>query len=114
MTKHWAFDLMGKAWQRNGCWSFVQHACEVRHGVAMPELAAMDDIRANWKPHQNAAANDDIVSMNGPKGRHAGVMTIANGRLGVLHAADGWVIFETLDDLRRSGYGTFVFWSRVK
>lgn len=111
--KHWAFDLIGKLWPRHGCWSFVQHACEVRHRVAMPELIAMGDILSAWKPHQNTAAEDDIVSMRGPKGRHAGVMTMANGRLGVLHA-DTTVMFETLEDLRRSGYGTFVFWSRAK
>lgn len=112
MTKHWAFDLIGQRWPQFGCWSFVQHACELRHGVAMPELQAMEDIRSTWKPRADSPTPDDIVSMRGPKGRHAGVMTIANGRLGVLHA-DTTIAFETLDDLRRSGYGTFVFWGRT-
>lgn len=110
--KHWAFDLMGRVWPRFGCWSFVQHACEIRHGIAMPELSSMDAIRSTWVPRAGAPREDDIVSMRGPKGRHAGVMTMANGRLGILHA-DETVAFETLDDLRRSGYGTFVFWSRA-
>lgn len=112
MTKHWAYSLMGQRWPRFGCWSFVQHACGVRDGVVPPELEQMDDIRAVWKPRAESPADGDIVSMRGPKGRHAGVMTIANGRLGVLHA-DVTVAFESLDDLRRSGYGTFVFWGRT-
>lgn len=110
--KHWAFDLIGQPWQRFGCWSFVQHACQQRHAVAMPELASFNAIRSSWKPRSGAPAVDDIVSMRGPKGRHAGVVTRANGRLGVLHA-DVTVMFETFDDLRRSGYGRFVFWGRT-
>lgn len=112
--KHWAFDLMGKLWPRFGCWSFVQHACRVRLGVTVPELESMSDIRSTWKPRGAGAdpIDGDIVSMRGPKGRHAGVVTMANGRLGVLHA-DETVTFESLDDLRRSGYGTFVFWGRT-
>jgi len=109
--KHWAFDLIGQHWPRFGCWSFVQHACETRLGVAMPDLRDMDDIRASWKPRATRPVEGDIVSMRGPKGRHAGVMTIANGRLGVLHA-DTIVAWESLDDMQRSGYGTFVFWGR--
>jgi len=112
MTKHWAFDLIGQHWPRFGCWSFVQHACQIRLGVAMPELASMDAIREAWVPRADNPTEGDVVSMRGPKGRHAGVMTVANGRLGVLHA-DTIVAFETLDDLRRSGYGTFVFWGRA-
>jgi len=110
--RHWAFDLIGQHWRRSGCWSFVQHACQVRHGVAMPELASMSDILRAWLPHTGAPKEDDIVSMRGPKGRHAGVITCADGRLGVLHA-DTVILFETLDDLRRSGYGDFVFWGRA-
>lgn len=112
--KHWAFDLMGQAWPRFGCWSFVQHACRVRLGVAVPELEAMDDIRSVWRPRAAGInpVDGDIVSMRGPKGRHAGVMTTANGRLGVLHA-DSIVAFESFDDLRRSGYGTFIFWGHT-
>lgn len=109
--KHWAFDLIGQEWPDHSCWSFVQHVCRMRCALDMPDLESMQDVTRGWRPRGVLAQVDDIVVMSGPRGRHAGWMTQANGRLGVLHA-HGTVLFETMHDLRQAGYGDFKFWGR--
>lgn len=141
---HWATPLIGKPWRGGAagpdafdCWGLVRWVFERQHGIVMPPVVVgaiggttVDNVTAikhaarvsGWHTVVGAPWPDDIVLMHGLKGRHVGLMVLANGRLGVLHANGyhgpvgpvGGVMFQPLAEVAEGGYGNFEFWRRVQ
>lgn len=135
---HWAAPLIGTPWTpEHNCWWFVQLYFKRKHGIDMPlvhvghqidesqVVAIMQAARSSgWAPVEDAPLEDDVVLMRDQfNERHIGVMTFANRALGVIHCSGsvdktsgkpfGSVVFESLDDMRRTGCRGFEFWRRV-
>lgn len=131
---HWAADLIGREYSREGvlpgfsCWSLVRHVFEHRHGIIMPVVAVADGSADNvaaikraavvsgWRPvDSDEPADGDIVLMLNLLGeRHVGVMVEADGRLGLLHAVEGsGVCWQELRDVMAQGFRGAEFWRRA-
>lgn len=136
---HWAASHIGRAWSPEfDCWAFVREVFQDRHGIALPEHAAgvliLNGARndTGLRPHEDDGGQEgDMVLMRTGAGkRHVGVMTFANGRLGVLHndghvaerkrqagVIDRWNVgcvgFTTIKELRANGCGLFQFWRKA-
>jgi len=124
---HWAKELIGQPHtpQRN-CWWLVRHVFRTQLGIEMPHVdVEQQDTPENvaaikraseasgWRPAAMPLQAWDIVLMQGPTGRHVGVMVEANGRLGLLHNVEGMgVCFHTLEEVGRLGYSRFEPWRR--
>ena len=136
-TLHWAAPLVGVPWslERN-CWWLVREFFAQRYGIVMPDVIVADEVwprvdnaaairlgamASGWRPVQGEPQADDVVLMQGPAGRHVGVMLQADGRLGVLHndgcmterGPRGSVVFQSLAEATDGGYGAFEFWRRA-
>lgn len=133
---HWATDLIGVPYGAGAagpdafdCWGLVRYVFRTVHGIDMPVVSvgrvgdeSADNVAAikraaevsGWKPSSATdAAENDIVLMNSPLGRHVGVMVRANGALLFLHAIEGLgVCVQPLADLSRMGFTGFTFWRR--
>jgi hypothetical protein len=94
---HWAAGLIGQPWtpERN-CWWLVREVFRQQHGIELPLVAvgqqgndqALREVGqvSGWHPVGDVTPQEwDVVLMRGIHGRHVGVVTSANGRLGVLH-----------------------------
>jgi cell wall-associated NlpC family hydrolase len=133
MTRHWASGLIGKPWAPGAhgpdafcCWGLVRWVFELRHGLTLPlvvedETAALRQVAHahGWRRVDGPALDGDVIQMRGPLGkRHVGIMVLANGHVGVLHAngtndvrgARGCVEFQTLAEATADGYGDFELW----
>lgn len=123
--KHWAIDVMDKPWRENAtgpdafnCRGLTDWACRVRFNEPLP---SPETVHASaWRRVDGPPAEDDVVLMQGPNGKHIGFMVKANGRLGVLHC-DGYqskygpvggVRFQSIADATSGGYHQFEFWRR--
>lgn len=139
--RHWAADLIGRPWAPGAqgpgafdCWGLVRHVFLVRYGVEMPlvqvgdfteggNVAALKKAAevSGWRPVEGAPEDGDIVLLQGPKGRHVGVMVATARGLRLLHADGcmtdygpvGSVVAVPLDDARQGGYGRIELWRRA-
>jgi hypothetical protein len=136
---HWAAEHIGRPWSPEyDCWAFVREVFHDQFGVDLPEHAAgvliLNGARndTGLRPHDDDGGQEgDLVLMRTSSGkRHVGVMTFANGRLGVVHN-DGHIVerfedgvlvarypvgcvgFTTLKELRETGCGVFQFWRKA-
>ncbi len=133
MSAHWAIGLIGLPYARGeagplafDCWGLVRWVFEHVHGVPLPVIAVDDDSANNaaairqaaevsgWRPSDACQpAENDIVLMSGPDGRHIGVIVRANGGLFLLHCLEGpGVCLQPVPDLARSGFRDFTYWRR--
>ena len=119
---HWALPLIGQPWtpERN-CWWLVRHVFSEQLRIDLPLLNVSDAdpaaMRAasdvsGWKHQKDTGAQEwDVLLMQGPTGRHIGVMITANRRLGLLHnMEETGVIFQTLGEVKSMGYRDFEVW----
>lgn len=138
-TKHWAAPLIGLPWEPGAqgpnafdCWGLVRHVFRIRYGIDMPQVqvgdfAEGDNVAAlkraaavsGWKRIEAGAPQDgDVVLMQGPVGRHVGVMIASIRGLRLLHADGhmtargpvGSVVAVPLDDAKAGGYGQVEIW----
>ena len=121
---HWALPLIGQPWtpERN-CWWLVRHVFKEQMGIDLPlvQVGGTDDAAASiraasqasgWRPCAAADPREfDVVTMQGPLGKHIGVMVNANGFIGLLHnLEDIGVTFQKLSEVQSIGYRNFEFW----
>jgi len=125
--KHWAYDFIGQPWtpSRN-CWWLVQEVFRLRYGVEMPVacVGAPTLFQAatvsGWRRGELPPQDGDIIVMEGPRGRHVGVMIEVDGRLLLLHNDGHWtpggavgsVVAQPLKDATAGGYGKFAAWRK--
>jgi cell wall-associated NlpC family hydrolase len=133
--KHWASELIGKPWQPGAtgpaafyCWGLMQFVVESRLGKKVPPIslgqsenygALLQAARTDgWRPVDRPPQEYDVAVMEGPNGRHVGIVIRANGHLGLLHADGcmtpngprGSVVFEDLKTITTGGYHHVTFW----
>ncbi|WP_082568907.1 NlpC/P60 family protein [Rhizobacter sp. Root1221] len=130
-VRHWATVLIGRAWTPDfHCWALVRLVFAQRYGIAMPDVAVAtdDNVRAikgaaeasGWRPGPAPAQDGDIVLMQGPFGRHVGVIISTPAGLRLLHndghmsdrGPRGGVVAQPLADATRDGYHRYEFWRR--
>ena len=135
--EHWAAPLIGLPYCRGAtgpqafdCWGLVRHVFASRYGIAMPHVQvgqigdeSVDNVVAikraavvsGWGPVSDRSAHDgDIVLMDGPEGRHVGVMIEGDYDLRLLHSVEGvGVCAQPLAEVERWGYRSFNFWRRA-
>lgn len=129
---HWAAHLIGRRWSPEfRCWDLVREVFVIRYGVRMPIVAIGEEGNAavireasavsGWVRANAPPIDGDIVLMQGPVGRHVGVMIAVGPRLLLLHNAGnmgadgvprGAVIAQTLRDASAFGYHSFEFWRK--
>ena len=123
---HWAIDLIGKPWRENAtgpdafnCRGMVDSACRMLIDEPLPSPETVHASR--WRRVDGPPREHDVVVMNGPNGKHIGIMVQANRMLGLLHC-DGYqsktgpvggVRFQPLADAAHGGYHEFDFWRRA-
>ncbi len=127
---HWAAALIRRPYQLGAagpdafdCWGLVRHVFSKHLGVQMPvvDVGVQADqaahIRAaaqasGWRPVATLLpAEHDIALMQGPQGRHVGVMVRVDGNLRLLHAVAGaGVCLTTLAQARLMGFSAPAFW----
>lgn len=106
---HWAYELMLRPWP-GSCLDFARHVIAERTGLIVP---GPDTLRSSAWRREPLAAPDCLVLMRGAAGRHAGTWLETAHKVGVLHAHNNTVRFETLHRLQEHGYGSFEFWRGV-
>lgn len=128
---HWAGPFIGRPWTPEyRCWDTVREVFALRHGIEMPIVQIGDDTNANvireaslvsgWVPAEGPAQEDDIVTMDGPTGKHVGVMIRHGRKLLLLHNNGtmrdgrpiGFVVAQKLEDVAADGYHRFSLWRR--
>lgn len=134
---HWAAHLVGEPWTpARNCWWLVRQFFLIKHGIDMPHVevgdfseTGLDNVASikrsasasGWRRCDGPPQEDDVLVMTSPfHRRHVGVMTRADGRLGVLHSDGsltprgprGCVQLQTLADATGDGYGHFEIWRR--
>lgn len=99
---HWAHTYIGQAWtpERN-CWWLVREAYRRCLDIELPVVPHWRTIRQLCRAHRMRRVHDlarqefDIVIMRTPFNLHAGLLIVANGRIGVLHSArETGVVFQ--------------------
>lgn len=135
MSNSAALDMMGKPYDKNGqgpnsfnCWGAVRFYFEHALDIEMPMVAvgkehdgSTENVGAikraaavsGWRPCGDKAPKEhDIVLMDGPEGRHVGVMVRVNAStLMLLHSVEPiGVTLQSLGDLPRFGFTNFEFW----
>jgi len=130
--RHWAAPYIHRPWQLGAegpaaydCWGLVRAVQREHFGRELPPLdAGLQAITAGWQPGVSPGRGDggDIVEMRSARGPHVGVLIVADGRDGVLHAvghrdADGRdhgdVCFTPIEQLGALGLGRLRFWRPV-
>lgn len=130
---HWAIDLIGLPYKSGAqgpdafdCWGFVRWVFKTQDGIEMPIINVGDTgnlpaIRAaaeagGWHPvGEVPAADRDIALMDGPLGKHVGMVTRANGGLKLLHCVEfAGVALHTFPEAATLGFRNMNFWRRIK
>lgn len=119
MTAHWAAHLIGKPYQRGAdgpdafdCWGLVRYAFRTQHGIVLPVVSSMTDVRrTGWAPVEGEPRAWDVLVTSGPHGRHIGVVVAANGGLALLHAIErAGACVTPIEDLQVMGYSRPTLW----
>ncbi len=126
-SRHWAAALIGKPWRSAArgplsfdCRGLADWCCQHHFDEPLP---SHETVHASpWSRVEDAPRENDVLLMRNKFGeRHIGWMTLANGRLGVLHADGhdtpkgpvGSVVWQTLADATAGGYHEFEIWRRA-
>lgn len=96
---HWAHAYIGTRWtEAFNCWAFVRCVFFEQWRIRLPEIAesgngnahtiraASDDTSMRPAPLDAAPQEGDLIIMRSPLRLHAGIVVVANGRIGVLHS----------------------------
>jgi cell wall-associated NlpC family hydrolase len=124
--KNWAAHLVGAPYRTGAdgpeefdCVGLVRHYFRARHGLDLPDYHLTDRegllqfVRATgWARTRARPQHDDVAVMDGPTGRHTGVLVESSEGLGLLHAVgtdrQGQVVWQPLDSL--IGYRNIEIW----
>lgn len=131
MSEHWAFDLIGRPYDLGAggpdsfdCWGLVRWVFKNVHGIELPMVAVGESgneraIRSaidvsGWSPVAGDAEENDIATMDGPDGKHVGIVLIVNGSAVLLHSLERiGVCVQPVTDLGRAGFHSIVLWRRT-
>jgi cell wall-associated NlpC family hydrolase len=124
--KNWAAHLVGAPYKAGAagpesfdCIGLVRYYFRTRHGLELPDYhltdreGLMQFVRATgWARTENRPRHEDVAVMDGPDGRHTGVLVESSEGLGILHAVGvsnkGSVVWQPLNTL--VGYRNIEIW----
>jgi hypothetical protein len=99
---HWAHTYIGRAWTpEQNCWFLVREVLRMHAQVFLPAIPQWQSLRRASRAYQvrrvlaGMPQEFDIVIMRTPFHLHAGIVVVANGRIGILHStAQTGVVWE--------------------
>ncbi len=123
---HWALPLIGQPWtEERNCWWLVRTVFREQLGIDLPLVNVRNGIpeeitagiressrASGWRPTDSTNPQEfDVVLMQGPLGKHIGVVIHANGHFGLLHnLEDVGVTFQKFSEVQAIGYRNFEHW----
>lgn len=130
MTAHWAAQYIGRRWAAGAtgpeyfdCWGLFRHVQHEQFGIEVPAIAPDSygtlscaktfrdhPEREHWQPigEQAPQEGDCVLMSSGNHPRHIGVWLAVDGG-GVLHCVQGaGVVYQSLQALKRGGWGRLI------
>jgi cell wall-associated NlpC family hydrolase len=114
-TRHWSAQYVGRAWSEDfDCWALVRVVQALHFGRRLPFNPQVEV--PGWRTVAGPAIEGDVITMQGVKGPHIGVMVDAHR---VLHnvggpddngAPHGAVQIDDAAALSAQGYGRLRLW----
>jgi len=100
---HWAHSYIGQAWTpERTCWWLVREVLRMHAQVFLPAVPQWQSLRRASRAYSMRRVLEgmprewDICIMRTPFNLHAGIVVVANGRIGVLHStAQTGVVWES-------------------